>query len=428
MIIETGNCTALKLKDLGTNLAVLTVWLAIFIPGHLYGWWVERSFSVLLLLVAVTSIIVSPLTLSLNFIGRINKLILMVLLAVSSLYTFSLLSAGHSLITRDLFELPRYIVVGAIFVIMGNADPYRLKVSAEKLILTSLTFSLAMFFLYLVDVPILSEIISWIYEDTKTVISFPNWIRLAIPFENPNFLAFYTVLCLAYAMFFMQGRRRIVLVGIALVVLLATGSRSGWLTFMMIFLGFSVRVFPGVINNNRRRIKSDFVFLCAFMFLTAVIFYFLYPYLIQSSRVQMVLHAVASGGITHEPNLAGRLDMIYRAYELFSQKPLLGWGACKGGGLAVIDNQYFSLIARQGLAGFILIMGLMLFVMRGSIRSMQTKVDKYGVVIMWLATGLMLCTGAFFDNFRLLTLFIFILIAVTGREKPPYGEARKYRF
>jgi O-antigen ligase len=323
-------------------------------------------------------------------------------------------SGGISITTRDLIDLPRYLVVGAVFVIMGNVDPDRLRAAAERLMFVSLLFSLMVLFVYLLDVPLLSDMVRWLYEDTKTAISFPRWVRLAAPFENPNFLSFYAVLCLAYSLFFTSGKRRLVLTILALLVLVATGSRSGWVSAVVLIIGLFARIVPGVFNTRRSILRQDVLFLVLFALLTSCLLWFLYPYLLESVRVKMVISALEEGGLFHEPNVAGRMDMVVEAFRVFAQRPIFGWGPFKGGPLEVIDNQYFLVLARQGFVGFILLMSIMLYVFSGAVKLAHTRADKFGVVLMWFVVALMLMTGAFLNNFRLLVLFIFFVVASTG--------------
>ena len=402
-----------------TDMAIISAWVAVFIPGHLYGWLVERSYSALLLMIAIASFAAAAGRSPLNYIGRRNNIILLGLFIITVLYVFAAvlttMSSAYGMAVRDILDFPRYIIIGAVFVIMGNADPDRLRAASEKLIIFSLSFSLVVLLMYIVDVPLLSNMVRWLYEDTKTAITFPRWVRLAAPFENPNFLAFYTVLCFSYALFFASGKRRFVLTALALVVLIVTGSRSGWVAAAVLIAGLFARVLLGVFNTRRSILRQDILFLILFALITSCLLWFLYPYLLESARVKMVVSALEDGGLSHERNVSGRLDMIVEAFRLFVQRPIIGWGPLKEGGLAVIDNQYSLVLARLGFVGFILIMGIMLYVFSGAVKFAHTWADKFGVVFMWFAVALLLMTGAFLDNFRLFVLFVFFVVASTGK-------------
>lgn len=404
-----------------TKLAIISAWLAVFIPGHLFGWLVEQSFSAVLLVIAITSLVEPVGTSASNFIGRRNKILLSGLLLITTLYILStivtLATSSYEIGVREIIDLPRYIIIGAIFIIMGNANPDQIRIAAEKLILVSLLFSLTVLFLYLFDVPLLSEVVRMLYEDTKTAISFPYWVRLTPPFENPNFLAFYAILCFAYALFFSSGRRRLILVILALVVLVVTGSRSGWFTAALLIGGLHTRILLGVFSMRRSVWWQEMRFSVVFLMVIFFLLWLLYPYLQESDRVQMVITALMDGGIATERNVAGRLDMVTEAGKAFSQRPLFGWGPLKSGPLEIIDNQYFLLLARHGAVGGALIMSIMLYVFYGAIKSAASRTEKFGVALMWFAVAVMLLTGAFLSNFRLFVLFVFFVVASTGKKK-----------
>ena len=401
-------------------MAIISAWVAVFIPGHLYGWLIERSYVLLLVMVAIASLYTSR-TSPRNFIGRGNNIILFGLLVITILYVTSTIvtatTSSSSITIRDLLDLLRYMAVGAVFIIMGNADADRLRSTVDKLIFVSLTFSLMILFLYIVDVPVMSDIAHWLYQDTKTAISFPRWVRLSAPFENPNFLAFYAVLCLAYSLFFTYGKRKYLIATLALIVLVATGSRSGWVSTFMLFFGLLASITYKIFSRNPSILRKDARFLIVLVFLISCLLWLLYPYFLESIRVQMVINALEDGGITYERNVAGRIDMFVEALKLFSQRPIFGWGPLKGGGLDVIDNQYLLVLARQGVVGFAFLTGVILYVFNGAVKSMHTRTEKYGVIFMLLAVMVMLMTGAFFNNFRLFVLFMFFVVASTGQRK-----------
>jgi len=404
-----------------TDMAIISAWIAVFIPGHLYGWLVERFYSVLLFMIAI-SVAVAACSSPLNFISRRNKIILMGLLVITVCYiiTTILTMVSNVYVTniRDILDLSRYLIIGGVFIVMGSADPCRLRTAVGKLVLVSLSFSLVVMFLYMVDVPVLSDLAHLLYKDTKTGISFPYRVRLSAPFENPNFLAFYAVLCFSYSLFFTSGKHRIILTALALVVLVLTGSRSGWVAAVILIVGLFTRVLLGVFISTRTILWQDIRFLICFSLVVSCSLWFFYPYFLESSRVQMVLIALEDGGLSHERNVAGRIDMVVEAFRLFAQRPILGWGPLKGGPLDVIDNQYFLVLARQGLVGFILFISIMLYVFAGALKFARTRVEKFGVFLMWFSVALMLMTGAFLNNFRLFVLFIFFVVAsATGKSK-----------
>ena len=406
-------------RNNATKLAVILAWVAVFIPGHLYGWLLERSYSALLLVIAIASFALSAGKVPHNCIGRRGNVLLLGLLVVTALYVFSavliMLLDDYEMTLRDILDLPRYIVLGAIFVIVGNADPNHLRSALDKLIIFSLSFALFVLLMYLLDVPLLSDIAFWLYQDTKTAIAFPRWIRLSVPFENPNFLAFYAILCLAYALFFTNGKNRAILATLSFVVLFATGSRSGWAAAVVLNLGLIARVSLGMFYTRSTLLRKDFQFLISLLLITLCLLWFLYPYLLESVRVQLIIRALDEGGIFVEPNVAGRLDMFSEAFRVFSQSPIFGSGPYKAGGLDVIDNQYLINLARQGLLGFILTMSIMLYIFSGAIKFAQTWEEKFGVVFMWLAVSILLMTGAFLSNFRLFFLFAFFVVALNGK-------------
>jgi hypothetical protein len=57
----------------------------------------------------------------------------------------------------------------------------------------------------------------------------------------------------------------------------------------------------------------------------------------------------------------------------------------------------------------------MFCVFSGTVKSAPTRAERFGVVLMWIAVAVMLMTGAFINNFRLFVVFIFFVVAVTGK-------------
>ena len=418
-----------KVYDVNSKYALVVVWLAVFIPGHMFHWGIERLFILFLMLVA--GLILYCKYIIMNSFVEIKIIVIFVILFLLSLlyciaFYRTMLTSLYVVEVRDYIDVLRYVVIAAIIIVIEAYNKCELERVLRAIILVSMLYSLLVFFSYVLYIPVLSDVVHWIYADSKTAIAFPSFVRLAAPFENPNFLAFYCILCLSYVMFCAHGSYRLVSTGLVLLVLAATGSRSGWVSAFVLMFFLYVRLFLALlIASLREEIREDVIFTFMLSCVLALAVFFLFPYIQESSRVATVIAALDGGSITGEANLAGRIDMVNAAVGFIEQRPLLGWGPLKDSSIGLIDNQFFQIIARNGMIGFFLFFGLGVYIYQVAAKLMLSNRKRLGMFFMCMVTLLMLMTGSFLDNFRLLFLFLFFIAAISENSLIIGGNMRK---
>lgn len=388
------------------------IWLTIFIPGHMYGWGVERFYVFSVALLGCCCLVFNKKLKSwLNIDPNLIIVIFMTLTIVGLIgYSFAVIISSIDTGIRDYFETLRWPIC-MIFILFVARFFNRQHVDVfNKAITISLLYCLFVYFLYKVNVPVLSSFFSSIiYSDAKTWFTWDGYGRLSVPFENPNFLAFYLNLVFTYLVFFVKSSKKSKLISLMLVAFLLylTGSRSGWFcTFTIIsaWVLFNFRILFTKANFKA------FVSLAALVLILYFGFKLISPEIATNYRIQTVISAIEAGGITTEANLYGRLNQMRQSWEYTTQAPFFGWGSAKYSLMQVIDSQYFTWLFRYGLIGTIIILLTCLYIIVNllSLASFNLKY-VYGSLALFVQLIIMLGTGAFLDNFRLFFITVIFL-------------------
>ena len=387
-------------------------WLAIFSPGHLLDWWVERAFVLLVILFGISTTLFFgvPRQMGKYKVGALFLMLFMVQSIYLLTYLFSVVATNMDTGVRDYFELPRFLIWICFFCLLVSGYSLRLRNCFELAVKVSLIYSTIVAISLWAKVPSLLPFFGeYLYADTKTVIE-GNWIRLAAPFENPNFLAYYLVMCLVYFLFFARTTLRHLWLFLILALLYFTGSRSGWFVGALVWITLVISLpYRGLRKHEMRVVIGAFLS-------TIILAGILWSYvddIAASSRVTMTLRAMEQGGLTHDPNFQGRIDMIESTIAYFVDRPLLGWGAGKYGVMDVVDNQFGIWLLRNGLIGTLLIMVSLTMYFVCQLQSTRDRHYKTGLTAFWGSVFLMLQTGAFLDNFRLGFLFFLFTISIS---------------
>lgn len=388
------------------------IWLTIFIPGHMYGWGVERFYVVSAAFLGCCCLVFNKKLKSWLKIDPNLIIVIFMSLTIVGLLGYSVAVIINSIDTgiRDYFEILRwpicmiFILFVARFLNKQHVDVF------NKAITVSLFYCLFIYFLYKVNVPVLSSFFTGIiYSDAKTWFTWDGYGRLSVPFENPNFLAFYLNLVLTYLIFFSKSSKinRFISLMLVAFLLYLTGSRSGWVCTLIIF-------FAWVLFNFR--ILFTKANLKAFVSLTTLVLILYFGFKLISLefatnyRIQMLMSAIEGGGIKTEANLSGRFDQMRQSWEYTTQTPFFGWGSAKYGLMEVIDSQYFTWLFRYGLIGFTIILLTCVYIIVNLLRLASFNLKyTYGLLALFLQLFIMLGTGAFLDNFRLFFVTIIFL-------------------
>jgi O-antigen ligase len=398
------------------NPMILIVWLTIFVPGHLFDWWVERSFSASVFMVGCMVLMTksSPWE-ARRPSNRASMLFFLIQFLYVTSYVFSVAFNGIQTGPRDYFELARYLILWAFVVYVIRHFDARVRSALETAMTASLYYSLLVLMAYRSAIPLLTPFFKgWLYAGTKTWAQ-GGQLRLAAPYENPNFLGFVTTLTLCCLLFYSKSRLRAVHLTAAFIVLFYSGSRTAWAA-SGVLLAFAVAVYlyQGLVRLKMRfAVQLSLFFLC--LMLSGP---WLIPRVMASSRVARVVSAMGRGGLHQEANAAERLTQAREALIFISRSPVFGWGPSKYETMSYVDNQYLLWLLRNGALGAGLIMtGLLLVSWRLLRASREDQLRLAGAAGFIASVAMMLLAGQFLDNFRLffLTAFMAAAIAAEGR-------------
>lgn len=390
------------------NPMILVVWLAIFTPGHLFEWWVERSFvaAVFALSVFILTAKTSPWE-----VRRTARIASGFFFLIQFFYVLSFIYSvafnGIETGSRDYFDLLRYVFTWAFALYVLRHYDDRVRRSTEVAVTAAMYFSLLVAVCYLRPLPVLTPFFrDFLYAHTKTAVNWFGQLRLAAPFENPNFLGFFAVQVLAYLLFFSRSPIRFMHAGAALLVIYFSGSRTAWVSTGVVaaaaFAAYSYDL------ATKMKVKRALQLSAAVMLLGIGVVRYGGAFL-ENGRVRAILEAVHKGGVQNESNAAGRVAQNLEAWEYIKRSPLLGWGPSKYAIFDFVDDQYALWGLRNGAVGFLLIMTGLVWVSWRIIRPQRGDSMKLiGACAFVTAIALELLTGEFLGNFRLCYLTWFI--------------------
>ncbi|MDX6769391.1 MAG: O-antigen ligase family protein [Elusimicrobiota bacterium] len=398
------------------NPMVLMVWLTVFVPGHLYLWAVERAFAGLVLFAAVFLSLAQtapwetrrPSQRALAFVFLIQFLY-----AVS--YVYSTAFNGIETGMRDAFEMLRYVIVGGFaFYVIRHADA-SVRDAVERALSVIPYYSLFVLACFSRSVPVLTGLFKdFLYAQTKTSVgATTGQFRVAAPYANPNYLGYACALGLAYFLFFGRSRLRFLHAGAMLVAIFSTGSRTAWIaTGVILAYAAAAYAYQGLVRVRLRYALQ----LSLGLFVLVVAGVRLSGRIMENPRVRRVVTAVHRGGLQEESNASKRLDQFRDALSYIERSPVLGWGPSKYETMTYVDNQYLLWLLRNGALGTAVILAAL--AMAGWRLVVSTRGDPLamaGALAFLSALALMLMTGQFLDNFRLLFLTGFIAVAIHQR-------------
>lgn len=407
--------TVLKLP----NPMIFVVWGAIFVPGHLADWWIERGFAAAVFVIGGLTLFAKPAPWETRIAARraAGFFFLIQFFFIAS-FVYAIAFTGMETGVRDYFEVVRYLFLWVFVTYVLRHYDDRVREATETAIAASMYWSVLVGFCWLHFVPVLTPFFQdHLYAHTKTFVNYFGTLRLTAPFENPNFLGFYAVQVLTYLLFFSRSPSRLVHIAAALLVIYFTGSRTAWVTAAIALASaFAVYAYLGAVKV---RIKFAVQLgLAVFIFAAAGVRYS--DKILENSRLQAIFSAFHKGGVQNEANAAGRLEQNLEAWEFFKKSPILGMGPSKYATFDYVDDQYALWFLRNGAIGALLILTGLGYVALTLIRSRRDDALAFvgaGTFVVVVATALL--TGEFLNNFRLFYMTWFMGTAIArGRPKP----------
>ena len=381
------------------------------IPGHLLGWGVEWAFA---LCTAVAGAVVYP-----DFHARYPVVSRRALLAIAILTLVPLLSYIGTLLMnryatgpRDWTDLIRPVLV-YFSVTLGFSFGRLTLTEVRRCTRGILAFSVVVAVVLIFRVPGAATIADTIYGSTKTAIGLTS-LRVSIPFENPNFLGFFGVISLACALLF-SAAPSYVTAGVCLAAIALTGSRTAWLTALMVvllFAGSTALMATGIARASRRvRIALPFT-------VSVIVIIGALPWLQSvwenNQRFLDFIDGLLTLQLLNEASYVERQEMRLQAWHLISERLFLGWGALKHSDVEVIDNQYVSLLLRGGVVGLgaaVLAGAAALFT---HVRAHRSTIQRAQALAVWVIVLAWLWSGQFIENTRLAVLAFMMLGATTA--------------
>jgi O-antigen ligase len=388
----------------------------VFIPGHLFDWWVEKSFALGVALFALLMLLVKSSPWETRAPSRRAVTVFFLaqfLYAVSFVYSTAFNGIETGL--RDVFEMLRFLIAGAFAVYLIRHADGRVRDAVERSLSAMPWFALLVLLCFSRSIPVLTPLLKgFLYADTKTSVgAFTGQFRLAAPFANPNYLGYVGALALSYLLFYGRSRLRFLHSAAMLLVIFCSGSRTAWAASAVVLAAAAAAY--GYLGLLHMRLKYALQ-LSLGLFLLIVAGVRLSDRILESPRVRRVVQAVQGGGLQEEANAAKRLDQFREAYSYIERSPILGWGPSKYETMTYVDNQYLLWLLRMGLLGTAVVLaGLAAAAWRLHGAARGDPLARAGALAFIGALLLMLMTGQFLDNFRLLFLTGFIAAAMHRR-------------
>jgi len=382
--------------------------LTALIPGHLFSWGIEWAFAVA---TTVLGAVTFHRMIRRHPFGACNGLWMLVLLTSVSLvgYIMTLVLANIPTGIRDAVEIikPAMVFFSCAYVLsVGVPTVDELRGACFAV----LAFGVMCALILILEIPVLSAAVDAVYGTTKTAFS-AYYVRLSIPFENPNFFGLFAVLSLMLALNF-KAQPDVKLVVLSLIAVGLSGSRTAWLTSSLILFVFVLGVARGLLMASRR-LTGFHLFVGVAL---PVIIVAMFPLAVESvQRVEDFLNLIIEFDLAADESYAERVALREMTTALIRERPIFGWGAMKYTSVDIIDNQYYSLLLRFGVPTTILLALAALAGAASQVRSARSGSRRNALALMWLILAAWLWNGTFLENVRLAMLITTFFSVASAR-------------
>ncbi len=292
---------------------------------------------------------------------------IVVYVLVCILATALALIEGQGSLRRSFFYLAKYFEYFLVyFLVVNNIHSLRqIKLFVNLMILVCLVVSAYGLYTY-----------------------FKTGIRATAPFEGlggeantlSGYLVFLMGIMMGLLLYYDSRRMRFVLfiaLSVAVLTLIFTLSRSGWISFIFMYL-----VFIFVSRKSKPVLIIGFI---SMLFLGPL----LTPEVVHRRVAETFRYGKTYKFFGHRVMIdesgSARLDAWGEGFKKLSRKPLLGHGVP---GAPVIDNQYTLVMTETGLAGLAAFLFLLLTIFRRGFYAMKEVEGRHGYAY-GLAVGFM---------------------------------------
>lgn len=377
--------------------------LVMFVPGHMFNWAVEWAWLGLQMVLSISWLFAYR-----NRLMRVAGIAPPVWTGFFLLVTaVGFLSCLHAAMVMnmqtsasDIQDVLRFLIFIPIALFIGSADRTLFADQVAKVLKWVIVFNLITSAILLLNLPGLANAVLAVYEEAKLQFDFTH-IRIGIPFTNPNFGALVFVLAISYFVFF---RKSLLFVVLATVSLFLTGSRSGLLSAVPIF----VAAYGLYVAKSFRNAKIMLVLL-ALHIVVIVSLSALLDAMGGSQRTGELLDALAAGDLGQVGTASIRFELVQQALTFIERSPWLGVGAGRSYGLDVTDSQLIAWPVMYGIPVALMIAFFFAWMFLGAIRKAHSYEHILGLLTTAVAFFFMMSTGDFMKNYRL--FFITVLIA-----------------
>lgn len=380
--------------------------VVMFMPGHMFDWAVEWAWLLAVALIGVCQLFFPGTRPPALFLYRERSwmrfgMVLTILTAAGAAY--AAMRFGIMVGMRDYVDFPRYLVYGMIGIMIARSmavtDPVLIDRSLRGLILFNLGCAAAI----LLSVPVLREALLLIYDGAKLQYD-SGYVRIGIPFPNPNFAAMVFMFCLGYFTFF---RPSLWFALFSLIAIVVTGSRSGLLAAVPILVLGYLMVLVQFARSRNWKVGL------ALLTSHALLIYFsgnIVAAIEGLNRLQEVVEALQSGGIGNVNTARIRNEISGAMFDNFVlRSPLVGWGPGKSIGIDVADSQYMSWVLLFGFLGTAVVAAFYLGMFLPMLRTRAPARYLLGCAAVGASFAIILYTGDFMKNYRMFYMAVFFL-------------------
>lgn len=392
--------------------------LALFVPGHLFGWALEWIW-------LATQLIAGGIAMMFvrqSYQATAGVPAMVWAFALTALTFTGCLSAvyGHTIVgipfdNGDIVDLVRFIFFIPLALHIGASLEDRHLDAVVKLMKLCILLNIGCSIILVLELPILFDGVLAIYREAKVQYAF-NHIRIGIPFANPNFAALIFTLMLAYFLFFGRSIRY---AGFAILAIILTGSRSGYIAATpLLLLAYFEFLFRSATDGKR----------AALLFAIHGAAFFAASSLADTfggfSRVSELVTALQGGDLGQVNTANIRFELIDNALKFIQASPVFGVGPGRALGLDVVDSQLVSWPLNYGIPAALLLYSLFIAPMAIlAVKALQ-PIHRFAAIATLLAFFLMLGTGDFMKNYRLfyLVLVLMHLMHLAAMRTPPHNS------
>lgn len=332
----------------------------------------------------------------LNYKIEKNNIILIVLCVSPFLFTTILNLDSYEEGSVLIRELAKFIFIPLSYIVLlqlSKGGGFYIK--EKDLFFFILTLLLCQFLIVIFQaLPITQAFISFIYDSSKLTagIEITSKIRYTGSFENPNYLGFFSCCTLAFILCLKEkiDKGFILLCSLAFTLVLLSGSRTSLLCSLSLLCIRFVKVTP-------------------FLFIPLIVIFGggIYDFIENSTRLSVFSSWDA---LTTSHSFGTRYQLWFEAFEAFSVKPFFGYSFSP---IGMTDNYFSIQLLRYGLYYWLVIL-LFIFLSR----TIYRKIIYFLIIFIIFSMA-----GAFFDNFRLLFIFIFYIFLTKGSIERKYYES-----